>query len=574
MPELSLDPSLARSAQALATQLQAPAEPLMWWPAGAGPHTHVQALFEDRSHALVLPVALGIANTPTSPAASTSASILATGTVALVKLSPPSARQRLALPEEAPGATHLLVMGWALRDPLDRTWEKFRPHTLWTEDDHPALDTRVLQAALDLLRTTRPNDFDRNLLPLPTPGTSSKRLPDRTWLATTPQAVGHKGSTRFVFASCLYPRGLLDRLPAGAALQRLEQVVRTAPLDAVLLLGDQIYADATYGLLDPTSADDRYARNYLDLRTQIKTYPGLSHLLRHGRWNSTPDDHELRDNWEPGAVADDAAAVALDAFDNYRLGSQPPRQPSGGFWGVVPLGGGHEVFMLDTRSERGHRPWPSSNPPTASIMSTAQEEALKHWLSTTRSPVRWVSSGVWLLPRQVGKPKAQGHTQAMAPALCDDWSGYPTSLNGLLGWITHQGLQNIVVLCGDAHLAGHTVLTLWATGRPTATSSAPAVDPVRVDLLHCPALYAPFPFANAQPHHFLQEDVLEGAWGGQAWRGEVHSTLWHQGDGFVVVEAGDDPTAPHITATFNTVPPHTVHITSATDPEAPQVPRT
>lgn len=359
----------------------------------------------------------------------------------------------------------------------------------------------------------------------------------------------------FAFASCQYPAGVLDARPAQASLQRLaDRCVDAAPSapsapQCVLFIGDQIYADATYGLLDATRLDDRFRSAYahwLDMKP-------LRVMLARVPVHCMLDDHEIEDNWEPAVAPNppgqDVFPDGLRAF----LAHQCPDLRSPGapahLWRTVTLGAGHQLFMLDTRSERDPRPWaPGLSPPQ--IMGAAQREALHTWLRKTNSPVRWIASPVWLLPRPLGRPDAHGHLQPLDPALCDGWPGYTASLDGLLGLLASENIEHVVLLCGDAHLAGHTVLTLHSDRHPG--------KPLRVDVLHCPALYAPFPFANAQPHQFLLNDTLSGGTGNDTWNCTVHSTLWQEGDGFVSVAV--DPTNNRITAVFDTPSPRTVHI--------------
>ena len=357
---------------------------------------------------------------------------------------------------------------------------------------------------------------------------------------------------RFAFASCQYPAGVFDARPAQASLQRLaDRCLDTAPSgpQCVLFIGDQIYADATYGLLDAARLDDRLRAAY----AQWLGMKPLRKIAAHVTVHCMLDDHEIEDNWEPAVAPNPPGQdVFADGLKAFRAHQYPellvPGAPTH-LWRTVPLGAGHEAFMLDTRTERDPRPWaPGVSSPQ--IMGPAQRDALQDWLRTTHSLVRWIASPVWLLPRPLGRPDAHGHPKPLDPALCDGWPGYPASLHGLLGMLASEYIEHVVLLCGDAHLAGHTVLSLHSDRHPDKT--------LRVDVLHCPALYAPFPFANAQPHQFLLNDTLSGSTGNDTWNCTVHSTLWQAGDGFISVSV--DPANNRITAAFDTLSPRTVQI--------------
>ncbi|WP_310565663.1 alkaline phosphatase D family protein [Hydrogenophaga sp.] len=469
--------------------------------------------------------------------------------------------QPVPLPPLPAGATgHVLLtrIGWRpshgtpysgslprtqLAPALLSTFQAGRPSpSAWALSPKTAPQLRYTTGALQVLTNALFADHPQVLSAAYLPATSTAVAAARSVAGATVS----QPALRFAFACCQYPAGLLDARPAQASFQRLAQRCDATAdaLQHVLLIGDQIYADATYGLLDATRTDDRF-------NTAHAAWLGmkpLRHIMATVPVHCMLDDHEIEDNWEPPGpqTLEDGllSFIAHQRPDIVAAGAQGPK------WSVVPLGAGHEVFMLDTRTERDPRPWaPGSQP--IHLIGPAQREALSRWLETTRSPVRWIASPVWLLPRPVGRPADDGTTRPLEPALCDAWPGYPASLDWLLGLIAHEHIQNIVMLCGDAHLAGHTVLTLSMDNK-TST-------PTRVDLLHCPALYAPFPFANARPHQYLTSDTLAGATTAGAWHCSVQSTLWENGDGFVelVVQAS----SPHITAIFNTATaPITVRI--------------
>lgn len=461
-----------------------------------------------------------------------------------------------ALPGDATGHLLLTFIGWrpypgtAYSGQLSQQLQIQLPAALttfaspWRVPTHPGYTAQALQALIDALTEQRPLVLQRGYLPAPT---STAPPAQRSTVGAKPSS---PAPLCLAFASCQYPAGVLDELPAQASLKRLAARCTRPPADAagpqcVLLIGDQIYADASYGLLDPTRLDDRINTAYANW---LGVAP-LREIMLRVPVHCMLDDHELQDNWEPtapGATADPLFTHGIRAFWAHQRLTSPGTGPLPPLWGPVPLGSAHEAFVLDTRSERDPRPWPAADLQTAHILGQTQRDALESWLRSAKAGhPRWIVSPVWLLPRPAGQPDRNGGAQAMNPALCDAWPGYPDSLDWMLGLIARERIENIVMLCGDAHLAGHTVLTLTRQ----AETTAPAI---RVDLLHCPALYAPFPFANAQPHEFLLEDVLSGGSGPDAWRCEVRSSLWNEGDGFVLVRFNNSLQGPRITATFDT----------------------
>jgi phosphodiesterase/alkaline phosphatase D-like protein len=334
-------------------------------------------------------------------------------------------------------------------------------------------------------------------------------------------------------------------------MQRLDTCASEMSLDAVLLLGDQIYADATYGILDPTSLGDGYRTNYEATHKSLDRLHGLVALRDHQRLYNSPDDHEIKDNWEPGQDRSnqDIRDQALSAFEQHRLSALPPGSPASGYWGVVDLGGQHQVFMLDTRTMRDQRPWgPGSPPATPHIIHNLQRSELERWLlglhqidveKDTVMP-KLLSSAVWLLPRHAGRLNAQGGTDH-TPARSDSWDGYPDSMHWLLTLIAHNGIQGVVVLCGDGHLAGHTVAQLTCDHHKVA-----------LHVLHAPALYAPFPFANARPSDYATHERFSWIWASNSVVCHVHSDLRPIGNGFVRVDLAQEAGTWQLTATFDT----------------------
>jgi len=107
-----------------------------------------------------------------------------------------------------------------------------------------------------------------------------------------------KAPFSFAFGSCQYPAGIIDKRLAYHSYQKLNQALETnsSPRpDFIALLGDQIYADATAGFLDPSAKFDKFVQPYYRLyeNTHVRT------VLRKVPIFAMLDDHEICDNWEP-----------------------------------------------------------------------------------------------------------------------------------------------------------------------------------------------------------------------------------------------------------------------------------
>jgi len=496
-------------------------------------------------------------------------------TVSLHAIKPGGMEQPIPLGQGAANATHHLVLLWA-RVRTRKTFGRLLgvPHTAAMQLDaldlHRAIERLWGSNQTMLLRSSFPQiDLPGTAAAAAIPRISSRLLHARIHVpalaATTAQtkpASPAPSDTAFVFASCQYPAGLLDRLPADRSIDRLNDQIgalATGPrIDALLLLGDQIYADASYGILDPKNSQDRYPPLHQRWRNTLVDRPHIRQLDNRNRCFTIPDDHEIADNWEPGPTPQNQALKqdALQAFAEIQSNRKPRGSPAHGWWGAVEVGGAHQVFMLDTRTQREARPWgPGNAANQAHIIDLAQRTALETWLlglhqqdkATGTVTPKFIASAVWLLPRAAGRLNPSGGIEH-SPALSDNWDGYPPSLHWLLGLLARERVRGVVVLCGDGHLAGHTVARLRY-----------AKQTVEVQLLHAPALYAPFVFANAQPHQFRARDIFTWQDRGHRVVCAVRSVLWPLGDGFVRVGVHRHEGVWEIRATFDTIDqPHRV----------------
>lgn len=399
-------------------------------------------------------------------------------------------------PPQAHAATHYLCM---LRYdyPFDRPGAAFGMRTRadtapsWPATaDEDAVPSRVgaaeLRSALELLRGQYGEDFERQLV------------------TAEPPAPQDGDGYCFAFGSCQFPAGMMDRELANASLRALGQRFPggTRLPTRLLLLGDQVYTDATYGLLDPVRLDDRYRAPYEALSARDGPLGQLPQdMLRAIR--RTPDDHEIRDDWEParnGAV-DDKHRRGIAAYWRYQRGEK--ESPAGDaaprkIWFTEeqrPEGGaGWRLFMADSRTVRQFRDEKTVR--SALILGEDQTVDLMKWLlGSPTDDLKIVTSAAMLLPRTreyVDEPLRQ-----------DNWQGYPASLYSLLVLLCENEMRNVVFLSGDAHLACSATVSVThpASGKSCTFHSH-----------HAPPLYAPYPFANASRHDFLRQDRFDFEW--------------------------------------------------------------
>ena len=315
----------------------------------------------------------------------------------------------------------------------------------------------------------------------------------------------------FAFASCQYPAGLLDRPVAYRSYERLAahlEAAGAAVPERLLLLGDQVYTDATYGLVDPARIDDRFRIPYEDFTDRENgPFAGLRQTFL-ARRRMTPDDHEIRDNWEPTPGPDPLRDKALEAYWKYQR-----RAPAQARLWSTEKGPGWRLFLADSRTQRQARDEDTLH--EALILGTEQTGTLEQWLEGCEGGhLNIVSSAAMLLPR------TRHHIDE--PLYLDAWQGYPASLHRLLALLCERKAHNLVFLSGDAHLACDARVQVTRPGTDRHASFAS---------LHAPALYAPYPFANEDEANLVLQDGFAFAVDGNTYHCTVSAQVLAGGAG-------------------------------------------
>jgi hypothetical protein len=349
--------------------------------------------------------------------------------------------------------------------------------------------------------------------------------------------------TTFAVASCQYPAGFLDRDVAESSYRRIAHFLSgkgAGALQCLVLLGDQVYVDATAGLFDPSAEFDRFGLPYERL---LRTEP-LRQVLRRVPLYAMLDDHEIQDNWEPGD-ADPRSAENLrlghKSYLRYQRMAGPPQVPASGdsqdpLWYEFDASG-LPFFMADTRTERGTRT--AQTIADACIMRPSQFDALLEWLDRQNQQKgdtpKFIASPASFLPRH---RRAAQHGQPASALRSDGWDGYPSSFYRLLTHIAAKDIRNVIFLSGDEHVSFvvSADITDKATGKVT-----------RIRSIHSSGLYSPFPFANSVAESLCFEDDFEfGDYRCQVARLEVMP-----GDGFALLRVSGEPGAWSVRCCFD-----------------------
>lgn len=206
--------------------------------------------------------------------------------------------------------------------------------------------------------------------------------------------------------------------------------IRAARPDVLALLGDTAYADYP----------PRPSKRLSDLRWHHRHHRGDPHLsaaLAALPTLATWDDHEVANNFDQ---THPLAAHGRRAFLEY-WPARLTRPQAEGMYRSAAWGGLAEVFLLDTRSQRSApshtQPAPTAPPPARTLLGEAQGRWLREGLKRSRAAFKLILSSVPL--GLSGWP--------------DTWDGFPQERAALLEWIRAEGVEGVVFLTGDLHLA-------------------------------------------------------------------------------------------------------------------------
>ncbi|MGW0536779.1 alkaline phosphatase D family protein [Streptomyces sp. NPDC003032] len=286
---------------------------------------------------------------------------------------------------------------------------------------------------------------------------------------TTPK--GRKDGVRFLWSGDIAGQGWGIN-PDRGGYRVFEEMRRRDP-DFFLCSGDTIYAD---GPIQPsvTLPDGTVWRNVTTeekskVAESLKEFRGafrynlLDENLR--RFNAQVpsvvqwDDHEVRNNWYPGQILDDArytekdvdvlAGRSLRAFSEYfPVSTLPPGDEGGRVYRVLRHGPLLDVFVLDMRSYRNANS-PNRQPEDATgILGARQLAWLKRELSRSRAVWKVIASD---MPLGLVVPDGRTNFEAVAQGDPGAPLGRELQIAELLRHIKHRKITGTLWLTADVH---------------------------------------------------------------------------------------------------------------------------
>ncbi|HVL01085.1 MAG TPA: alkaline phosphatase D family protein [Dongiaceae bacterium] len=215
---------------------------------------------------------------------------------------------------------------------------------------------------------------------------------------------------------------------------------RARPLDAVLMVGDQIYAD-DLSFVSP----DKKLGQFLERYQIVFSQDHIRRLMSEVPTYMILDDHEIEDNWPIKATGKDMTTLyphAIHAYQIYQCSHSPvfdldkqgwvAGTPTH-FWYTFSQGCA-DWFVMDTRTERLWHP----DETRRQMIKSTQMTALLQWLADGSGRVKMVVSSVPFIP------DLQNDAD-------DKWGAYRAERSQILDFILESQIRRVVFVSGDVH---------------------------------------------------------------------------------------------------------------------------
>jgi PhoD-like phosphatase len=288
------------------------------------------------------------------------------------------------------------------------------------------------------------------------------------------KAEGAADSLKLIATTCRYPGFAFESKRVDSA--SFEKIVAShSEASAMLLLGDQIYADATASLFDNLTTIEKFQERYHALFRSS----AFAKAVRSIPTYMTGDDHEFSNSWSKpdDALNDQLCTVARQSYGIYQVSHSPfsgqlDQPPYDYSFNVGPAG----VYVMDTLSNRDTRV-----PGEEAIVCDVQLDRFEHWLKDPKTPhfVILATGGV-VAPGLSVALDADGQTDVHRAQGWENWQAFNDQRVRLLKIIEASSDKQILLISGDYHCAG--VASIKATnGREIAKAVVvpPAYAPMR-----------------------------------------------------------------------------------------------
>ncbi len=283
---------------------------------------------------------------------------------------------------------------------------------------------------------------------------------------------------KFIATTCRYP---------GFAFE--SKRVDTASFDIIadkhshasgmLMLGDQIYADATASLFDKLTSIEKFQERY---HAMFRS-PGFAKAVRAIPSYMTGDDHEFNDSWSvpDNVLRKELYRAAQQSYGIYQLS----HSPFAGALNAPPFDysftcGPVAVYVMDTLSNRN-----TKVPGQEVIVSAQQLTDFKQWLTGVKLDYVILATGGVVAPGFQVALNAKGETDVSRAQGWENWQAFNAQRIKLLD-ILAASAKKILLVSGDYHCAAKA--SIKTRGGEKLIATAVVVPPA----------YAPMRYVNAK----------------------------------------------------------------------------
>ncbi len=295
---------------------------------------------------------------------------------------------------------------------------------------------------------------------------------------------------KLIATTCRYPGFAFESKRVDSASFDLI-AKKHADASGMLMLGDQIYADATASLFDNLTTIEKFQERYHALFRS----PGFAKAVRSIPCYMTGDDHEFKNSWShPDDLLNGSLhTAAQQSYWIYQLSHSP-------FAGTIAtppydysfISGPVAVYVMDTLSSRD-----TQVPGEEKIVSDAQLSAFEVWLTALKdfSFVILATGGVVAPGFKSGLDAARATDVHRAQGF-ENWQAFNGQRIQLLNIIKAAKDKKVLLVSGDYHCAA--MASIQTGGVEIA--SAVVVPPA----------YAPMRYVNATVDRLAQTELTGG----------------------------------------------------------------
>ena len=305
--------------------------------------------------------------------------------------------------------------------------------------------------------------------------------------------VSENQALSFIVGSCFHPGTSFDREISSKAFKNMYDHVEEG-VDHLLLLGDQIYADANANIFDPTIPFEKYRLRY----RQAFANEDARKLFRNVPVYFAVDDHEFNDNWQ-GQFNEEVKKSDFDYATNlallYQMHHDDAWKGNKDLWYDFESRG-FPFFVMDTRMERQDRE-KYDRYESSALMSDRQINGFERWLTEHKNEeVLFIASGSTIAPISQDIVKANS-----LASNSDRLIAYPGFLEKIIHLLANLASEKTIIwLTGDPHFSSLTKCSLQQDNKA-----------INIYQICSSGIYSPIPFANDNPNKYIWNEDFD--WG-------------------------------------------------------------